>query len=383
VLIDNAEPRVVLADDEFRSRLPRTTSIADTMTGQRREWDSDRPEPDRDAVYALVYTSGTTGTPKGVMITHRSTMAVAGNYRRLLDLHADDVTVIHLPFSYVSGHISQLNPFMLAGGSAVVMPRFSPKTLIAWAREHATTVLDIVPWMFSLLLREAQFTPQGLPSLRAVIFGGSPMPESLLAAVRERFPALELFDVYGMSETAGMITIRDAKRHPSPGGAPIHDVQVRVADDQELEVRGDVITPGYWRNPQTTARVLRNGWLRTGDRAAIRQDGTVVVHGRVAEQINRAGVKIAPEDVEHVLEQHPGVAEAAAYGIADGAAGEYVAAAVVLRPGAYSSETELAAWARSRLPLHARPRTIRFIDVLPRNPLGKVDRQALRQAQTG
>lgn len=379
VLIGNARPRLVLADAGLTGRVPGAVSLGSVLSGRRLPWDDAVPAPDPDDVYALVYTSGTTGVPKGVMITHRATMAVAGVYRDLLHLTPSDVTAIHLPFSYVSGHISQLNPMMLGGGTAVVLPAFRPRTLLDTIRAENVTVLDLVPWMFSVLLRHRSFDPRALPSLRAVIFGGAPMPPDLLAAVRDRFPHLELFDVYGMSETAGMIGIRDATDPARTGAAPAAGVQVRRAGDGELLVRGPVVTPGYWANPDASTRLLRDGWLRTGDRADLDPAGDIHVHGRVVDMINRGGVKIAPEDVEHALLSHPAVRDAAAYGIPDGDAGQAVAAAVVIVPGTAVDPGALRSWLRAWLPAHARPRSIDVVAEIPRNPTGKVDRAALRR----
>lgn len=382
-LIDNTSPTIVLAEDEYLPRLAEALPIGAVLTGRRISWNTGSPEPHPDDVYMLVHTSGTTRVPKSVMVTHRATMQVAANYRDLLDLGPDDVTPIHLPFSYVSGHISQLNPIMLTGGTAVIMREFRPRTLIATATSQRVTVLDLVPWMFTALLRTPGFTPERLPNLRTVIFGGAPMPDHVLASVHGRFPNLGLFDVYGMSETAGMTTARDAVTHPTPGGIAVPGAHVRLSADGELLVRGPLVTPGYWNNPLATTRALDDGWLHTGDRAHLNHDGAVVVYGRVDDMINRAGVKIAPEDVEYSLTSHPAVAEAAAYGIPDGPAGNAVAAAVTLSPGNAVTVTELAAWVRDRLPVHARPRTITIVPELPRNTIGKIDRRALQDAHTG
>ncbi|GAB3796535.1 long-chain fatty acid--CoA ligase [Humibacter antri] len=377
-LIGSAAPALVLAEEEFLPHLPGAISLTAALTGRRLAWDTTLPHPDPADVYALVYTSGTTGVPKGVRISHQATMQVAANYRTLLGLNRLDVTLIHLPFSYVSGHISQLNPIMLSGGTAVIMKEFRARTLLTLARRRRATVLDLVPWMFTMLLREPHFSPADLPALRAVIFGGATMPEPVLAAVIARFPELALFDVYGMSETAGMISVRDVRAHPEPGGAPAPGIRVRLSPEGELLVRGKATTTGYWNNPSATAALWRGGWLHTSDRAVIDRDGDIHVVGRVDDLINRAGVKVAPEDVEHVLSLHPAVAECAAYGIPDGDAGEIVTAAVVPVEGCFVSPAELIIWARTRLPVHARPRTISVIRELPRNPTGKVDRHALR-----
>lgn len=377
-LIDTGTPALVLAEREFLPMFRGAIALDAILGASPLPWSDPAEEPDPDEVYCLVFTSGTTGTPKGVQITHRASMQVAWNYREILHWSPSDVTLIHLPFSYVSGHISQLNPAMLGGSSAVILDDFRPKTVIAAARSHGATVLDLVPWMVAMLLREDDFNPATLPSLRAVIFGGAPMPDATLAALRQRFPTIELFDVYGMSETAGMMTVRHAVAESDAVGRPVPGVRLRVSAEQELEARGALVTPGYWNNPAANLRIFRDGWLRTGDRARIEADGSVRVDGRVSDLINRGGVKIAPEDVEHVLRAHPAIADAAAYGVADGAAGEAVHAAVVPLAGAEVRVAALRMWARERLPVHARPRVIRVVDELPRNPTGKIDRRALR-----
>lgn len=382
-LLAHAEPALVLAHPEFLPALPaRVRPVADVLTGSRIPWDDSVPLPTADDIYALIFTSGTTGLPKGVTISHRATMYVAGFYRDLLDLTPEDVTAIHLPFSYVSGHISQLNPFMLAGGAAVTMPSFTAGGLLELAREHGVTVIDVVPWMFTMLLREPGFSPRELPRLRAAFFGGSPMQADVIRALRERMPFLRLHNVYGMTETAGLIAgLPDSEldTHLHTVGHPAPGTVVTISSDGEILVQGPSITHGYWGNEDATAAATADGWLHTGDRGSLSADGFLQVHERLVEMINRGGVKIAPSDIEAALTSHPGVAEAVAFGIADGAAGQVVAACLVAVPGHTIPVSEMRAWLRERLPVHARPRLIRFVQALPRNPTGKTDLGALRE----
>lgn len=378
-LVHNAAPRIVLAEDEFRTHLPSAMPLQEVFSGHRIPWDFGRKLPNPDDVYALVYTSGTTGTPKGVTITHRAAMGVATIYGQLLQLRPEDVTPIHLPFSYVSGHLSQLNPIMAAGGSAVLMRHFHARTQIDVAHTSGATVLDLVPWMFTMLLRETQFTREHLPRLRGIIFGGAAVPEGILPLLRDRFPGVGLFDVYGMSETAGMISVRDASTPTRQPNVPVPSMQVAISGEGEMLVRGPLTTTGYWQNQAATDRLLQDGWLHTGDRAAIEADGSIEVHGRVLGMINRGGMKIAPEDVERAVTSHPEVAAAAAGGAPAGPAGDAVAVTVVRAPGGRVTEEELRTWNRARLPVHARPRLITFAAELPRNPTGKVDSAALRR----
>lgn len=391
-LLAHADPAMVLADDEFRPGLAGcgypVHPAADRLTGQRLAWDADRPLPGPDDVYALIHTSGTTGTPKGATVTHRAAMHVAGCYRTLLGLTPDDVTAICLPFSYVSGHLSQLNPFLLAGGSAVVLPRFDAAEMLRVLREFRVTVVDVVPAMFALLLRHPGFGSPQLPALRTAFFGGAPMPAATVAALRARLPGMALYNVYGMTETCGLLTILDdteIESRPGSAGQPVAGAAVRIVDDAGREAReghllarGPMVTGGYWRNLAATATALRDGWWHTGDRARLDGDGYLYVLGRGDALINRGGIKIDPADVEAALTAHPAVAEAAAFGVPGGAAGQAVAACVVLAAGTAVTARELRDWLRPRLPVHARPRVLRIVSELPRGRTGKIDKAALR-----
>ena len=391
-LLAHAQPALVLAGEESLPGLAAcgypVRPVGDHLTGQRLPWDCGRPLPGPDDVYALIYTSGTSGTPKAATVAHRAAMHVADSYRQRLRLTADDVTVICLPFSYVSGHISQLNPLMLAGGSAVVMPGFDAAEMVHALREHRVTVIDVVPAMFPLLLRHPGFSSADLPHLRAAFFGGAPMPQATITALRARLPRMKLCNVYGMTETAGLLTLLDDSElaaRPGSAGRPVPGAAIRVVDERgedaaegELLARGPMVTGGYWRNADATAAAFQDGWLRTGDRARTDADGYLYVLGRGDELINRGGAKIAPADIEHALLAHPEVAEAAAFGIPDGLAGQAAAACVVLAPGARASAGELRAWLRARLPVHARPRRLRIVTELPRGRTGKIDKAALR-----
>lgn len=378
-LADHAQPSLLVAHPEFVADLPPgALPVGDLLTGQRQPWRTTAAAPAPDDLYAVVYTSGTTGRPKAAAVTHRASMQVARFYTDLLRLTPDDVTAIHLPFSYVSGHIAQLNPFMLAGGSAITMPRFSAPRLVEVIRSHGVTVLDLVPSMFPLLLRQHDFDPT--TRLRAIFFGGAPTPPATIRALRERMPTLQLFNIYGMSETAGIIAAlpdQDIDARPGSVGRAITGTRVRLADDGELLVQGPTVMPGYWHDPDANAAAITDGWLHTGDIARIDDDGYVTVVDRKKNMINRGGVKIWPADVEQALCSHPAVAQATAVPVPDGNAGEAVGVCVVLNPGTHVTIPELKAWARQRLPIHARPKQVRILDRLPLGGTGKVDRRAV------
>jgi acyl-CoA synthetase (AMP-forming)/AMP-acid ligase II len=218
------------------------------------------------------------------------------------------------------------------------------------------------------------------------------MPSSTVQALRARLPGLKLFNIYGMTETAGVIAaLPDGEfaAHSDSVGRAVPGMEIRVLDEAgaasdsgELLVRGPTVTDGYWHDPDATAEAITDGWLRTGDAVHVDSDGYLHVLGRITDMINRGGVKISPADIEHALSTHPDVAAAAAVGIPDGLAGEAVAAAVVPADGVTLDLRSLRAFVRPLLPVHARPKRLRIATELPRNEIGKLDRAALRAMLT-
>jgi acyl-CoA synthetase (AMP-forming)/AMP-acid ligase II len=393
------QPNLVptLADAAAQANLPsgRAIPLVDHLTGRRLSWRTDGPMPDPDATYAVVYTSGTTGHPKAARVCHRMTMHAAGFYQHALGLRPSDRTAIHLPFYYVSGHITQLNPIMAAGGSAIVMPEFSAAELVRLIRDEGVTVLDVVPAIFARLLLEPGFALPGCAGLRVAAYGGAPMPAATLAAITARLPGLQLCEVYGMSETAGVISaVTDQRHQPATGsvGYPIPGVQVRIVDESgadvpagesgEIWVAGPVVTPGYLGDAAATAAAITDGWLHTGDNGRINSDGSLTVLDRKKDMIIRGGVKIYPAQVEALLLEHPSVADAAVIGAADPLAGERVVAFLVAADESRIDRTAIRRWVGSRLATHAVPARILLVDRLPRVPTGKVDKAALRRQLT-
>ena len=352
-------------------------------------WQHGRPLPDQDTTYSLIATSGTTGMPKAVRVTGRMTGHAAVAYVRALGLTAADRTPIHLPFAWVSGHVTQLTPAMLSGGSAVTMATFSGPQLAEVAREHGATWLDVVPSIWELLLRTEGFSAARLPQLRLAVFGGSPAPPGTLDRVRERVPQLRLFDVYALSETCAPVTVlpdAEAGRRPGSVGRPAPYVDLRVVDPTgadvergepgEVWVRSPAVTPGYWG--EGAALAVTDGWFRTGDLGRMDEEGYLFVGGRAVDLIIRGGVNIYPAEVERALLATGQLADAVAVGVPSPVTGHNVGAVVVARPGVTVDAARLQAAVRDALGAHAVPRPLRVVDALPRNRNGKVDRgQAL------
>jgi acyl-CoA synthetase (AMP-forming)/AMP-acid ligase II len=360
---------------------------ADVLLARELPWRSGAPLPDEDATYSLIPTSGTTGHPKAVRVTGRMTGHAAAAYVRALGLTAADRTAIHLPFAWVSGHVTQLTPAMLSGGSAVTMASFSAPALVQVAAEHRVTWLDVVPSIWELLLRVDDFRLARLPAVRLAVFGGAPAPPGTLDRVRERMPQLRLVDVYALSETCAPVTLLhdvEALRRPGSVGRPAPYVDLRVVgpdgadvargEPGEVWVRSPTVTPGYWGDDDALA--VTDGWLRTGDLGRMDDEGHLSVGGRAVDLIIRGGVNIYPAEVERALLATGQLADAVAVGVPSRVTGANVGAAVVARPGVEPDLAALQAAVRAALGAHAVPRPLRVVGELPRNRNGKLDRTA-------
>ncbi len=367
---------------------------ADVLLSRELPWRTGDPLPDEDATYSLIPTSGTTGHPKAVRVTGRMSGHAAAAYVRALGLTAADRTAIHLPFAWVSGHVTQLTPAMLSGGSAVTMAAFSAPSLVQVAAEHRVTWLDVVPSIWELLLRVDDFRLAVLPQVRLAVFGGAPAPPGTLDRVRERMPQLRLVDVYALSETCAPVTLLgdvEALRRPGSVGRPAPYVDLRVVgpdgadvprgEPGEVWLRSPTVTPGYWGAEGALA--VTDGWLRTGDLGRLDDEGYLTVGGRAVDLIIRGGVNIYPAEVERALLSTGQLADAVAVGVPSPVTGANVGAAVVARPGVEPDLAALQAAVRAALGAHAVPRPLRVVDDLPRNRNGKLDRAAALQLLLG
>ena len=389
-------PRLVLAQPELLADAraaagPVEVAGAELLLADEMPWRHGLARPDEDATYCLIATSGTTGRPKAVRVTGRMTCHAAVFYTGALALTAADRTAIHLPFAWVSGHVTQLAPAMLSGGSAVTMASFSAPELVAVAQAHDVTWLDVVPSIWELLLRVQAFGRASLPRVRLAVFGGAPAPPGTLGRVRERMPGLELHDVYALSETCAPVTwLADGDDRPGTVGRAAPTCELRLVGPAgalgegagalgegagELEVRGPAVTPGYWGDEPTP--LTPDGWLRTGDLARIDADGFVTISGRSVDLLIRGGVNVYPAEVERALLSTGRLADAAVVGLPSPVAGVKIAAAVVLLPGTELDRPALQQAVHDALGSHAVPRRIRVVAELPRNRHGKIDRPAV------
>ncbi|MCY0878299.1 MAG: class I adenylate-forming enzyme family protein [Firmicutes bacterium] len=347
--------------------------------------------PDRVAV--ILYTSGTAGNPKGVMLTHRNILTSVTSYQRIFHLHTDDRTLIVVPLFHVTGLIGQLLAVLLSGGAAVLVRKYHASDFMDLLYRQDITFLFTVPTILTLaFLRDKGWAvPQ---RLRILASGGAPIAPALIAQIQETLPDCAFYNTYGMTEVASPATIlrpADWAQHPSSVGLPVPGMTMRIMDINEhkplavnevgeLWMRGPMVTPGYWNRPEVTAETVKDGWLRSGDLASIDAAGYVTIHGRMKDMINRGGEKVYPIDVEGPLGEHPAVMEVAVYGVPDAVWGEHVACALSLKPGLTATAEELCGWLESRVARFKIPTEYRLWHELPRNANGKIDKRRLQEA---
>jgi long-chain acyl-CoA synthetase len=333
----------------------------------------------------VMYTSGTTGRPKGAMGTHLGIINSVITFERCLGLGPDERTLVAVPLFHVTGLIAQLLTMTHVGGTTVVMPAFNAAEALRLIDAERITHLVAAPTVLVMLMLQPEYRRAGA-SVRLAGYGGAPIASDTVKQLQAWLPGCRLHNVYGLTETSSPATCLpdgDALRRVSSVGWPIPTAEVRTVDPAsgrdsrpdevgELLIRGPMVVPGYWANPEATAAAMGDGWLRTGDLAKIDGQGYVTIMDRLKDMINRGGEKIFCVEVEEVLCGHPAVLEAAVVGVPDPVYGESVKACVVPRPGATIDPEEIRSWVRGRLATFKVPRDVAVLDALPRNPNGKV-----------
>jgi long-chain acyl-CoA synthetase len=341
-------------------------------------------EREEDDTSVILYTSGTTGQPKGAELTHanlaRNTEVVRTD---LLRLTADDVVFGGLPLFHSFGQGCTLNAAVASGACLSLLPRFDPvRVLQILAGHHAT-----VSRPCRRCTRQCSTARTGraydVSALRLCISGGAAMPVEVLRAFEEAFGGLVL-EGYGLSETSPVASFNHPDRPRKPGsiGTPIRGVEMRVVDEQgteapqgevgEIAIRGHNVMKGYWRRPEETARAIPDGWFRTGDLARQDGEGYFYIVDRLKDLIIRGGYNIYPREVEEVLYEHPALADAAVIGLPHPELGEEVGAAVALKPGASVTADELRDHVKAQVAGYKHPRRVWIVDALPKTATGKI-----------
>jgi malonyl-CoA/methylmalonyl-CoA synthetase len=345
-----------------------------------------------DDLAALLYTSGTTGRSKGAMLTHGNLASNALTLRDAWGFSDADVLLHALPIYHTHGLFVSINVTLLAGARMLFLPRFEPDAVIAGLSR--ATVMMGVPTYYVRLLERPDFTREVCRHMRLFISGSAPLLEETFRAFEAR-TGQRILERYGMTET-GMNTSNplDGERHPGTVGPPLPGVEARVCEEQGrvlptgevgvLEVRGPNVFKGYWRMPEKTAEEFRDdGFFITGDIAKIDANGYVTIVGRAKDLIISGGLNVYPKEVESVIDGLRGVAESAVVGLDHPDFGEAVAAVVVRAPDASVSEDEIIAATRTQLAGFKVPKRVFFVDALPRNTMGKVQKNQLRDRYAG
>jgi long-chain acyl-CoA synthetase len=332
----------------------------------------------------LLYTSGTTGSPKGAELTHDNLRRNAEIGVQLFSLAGDSVTLGALPLFHSFGQTCGLNATIRAGGCLTLIPRFDPGLALEIIERDRVTVFEGVPTMYAALLGHPQRERFDASTLEVCVSGGAAMPVEVMRNFEQAF-GCKILEGYGLSETSPVASFNHPERDRKPGsiGTPVEGVEMRVVTEDgadlpqgevgEIVIRGHNVMKGYWKRPEATREAIgADGWFRTGDLARIDADGYFFIVDRKKDMIIRGGYNIYPREIEEVLYEHPAVREAAVVGIPHAELGEEVGAAVALRPGAEVGEKELRDHVKRQLAAYKYPRRVWIVDQLPKGPTGKV-----------
>ncbi len=339
---------------------------------------------------ALMYTSGTTGFPKGAMVTHENFLSNVETCVRAMKIPAASPirNLISVPLFHATGCNSQLLPTIHLGGTAVIMPAFDVQAFLHATVDERINVLASVPAIFWLAMNQPNFADFDMSGVGWLIYGGAPTAPDVISRLRASFPNARLSNGFGLTETSSVSTLLPdeyAELRPETVGFAVPPVEVDLLDPDpltgvgELLIRGQNVVVGYWNNPEKTAETFVDGWLHTGDLARIDEDGFVQIVDRLKDMICRGGENVYCVEVENVLAQHPGVFEAAVLGVPDEMMGEKVGAVLVPKPWANLDPLEIQAFVKERIADYNTPQFVCFrSEPLPRNPAGKVLKPVLR-----
>ncbi len=359
-----------------------------------------------DELAMLMFTAGTTGSPKGVMLSHDSfsSYILANVDPADPEEEAVEKNLLTVPLYHIAG-LQAVMAAVYGGRTLVIQRQFDPHGWMELVQRERADRAMLVPTMLKQVIDSPEFHSFDLASLKVVTYGAAPMPLEVIKRALQAFPGCRFINAFGQTETASTITMLPPDDHAVPEdappeererrlkrltsiGKPLPDVEVRIVDEGandvaqgvtgEIVARGPRLMKGYWRQEAATRETLRGGWLYTGDLGYTDEDGYIFLAGRARDFIKRGGEMVSPEEVERVLMSHPAVDDAAIIGVPDVDWGERVRAVVVLRPGAAGlAQEELVEYCRERLASFKKPESVVFTDALPRNPMGKVLKRVL------
>ena len=349
------------------------------------------PTPREDDDTAIIlYTSGTTGRPKGAELTHRNVHLNAHRSASVIqEIAPDDVVMGCLPLFHVFGLVVGLNAATIAGASLALIPRFDPAAAIEVIEKERVTIMQGVPTMYAAILNHPLSDGMDASSLRTCASGGSAMPLEVMRSFEDKFGCV-ILEGYGLSETSPVASFNmpDRERKPGTIGVAIPGCEMRCVDLDgkevpvgevgEIAIRGDNVMKGYWNNPEATAEAIPDGWFRTGDLATMDEEGYFTIVDRKKDMILRGGMNVYPREVEEVIYAHPDVVEVAVVPMPDELLGEQVGAAVALREGSTATPEDIMDFTKERIAAYKYPRKVWIVPELPKGPTGKILRREVR-----
>jgi len=420
-MIENAEVKILFVGRRYKDLvdpfIARSTSVKQCVTiegdGELNYESLIRSSPfaevscdiDDEDITVLMYTSGTTGRPKGVPLRHNAFVTYVLDHVDPASPEIEERNLLSVPLYHVAGMQAMLAA-IYGGRTLILMRQFDVTEWLEMIQQERATRAMLVPTMLKRVIDAPDFAQYDLSSLKVITYGAAPMPFEVIDKAIQMMPWVKFINAFGQTETASTITTlgpedhiiegtgeerqKKLKRLASSIGKPLPDVEIRIVDEQgrtvgplevgEILARGPRVMTGYWRDEEKTSQVMtQDGWLRTGDMGWMDEEGYIYLAGRVDDMIIRGGENISPEEVENVLESHPKVEEAAVIGIPDPEWGQQPRAIVVLKKGESATPEEIMEFCRARLAGFKRPRSVVFLDSLPRNPMGKVLRKKLRE----
>lgn len=361
-------------------------------------------EIDDNDTTILMYTAGTTGFPKGVMLSHNSFSTYVLQNVTPASPEVAESNILTVPLYHVAG--TQAMMAAIYGGRTLIMERqFEPKEWMELVEKEKANRAMMVPTMLKQLMDHPEFGKHDLSSIKVITYGAAPMPLEVIKKALDYFSGCSFINAFGQTETASTITSLGPEDHAITGtpeerekklkrlssiGKPLSDVEMKVIDESgnrlpagqigEIIARGPRVMTGYWRDQEKTDKTIdKDGWVHTGDMGYMDEDGYYFLSGRTTDMLKRGGEFISPEEVEMVLHSHPKIEEAAIIGVPDVEWGENPRAIVVLKKGQKATPEEVMEYTRERLASFKRPRSVIFVDSLPRNPMGKVLKRELRE----
>lgn len=404
-LVQDCEPTVLIADDEFADKAHALAAATPCLRSVILQSDheavlaSARPAPDAGRhdgdVAFLIYTGGTTDRSKGVMLTHANLMANVENCAQILPLDGDTVH-LHCGAMFHLSALWRVFAVMTLGGRHVVLPRFEVDAVLDAIHHHRISAAAFVPTMMAALLDSPHFAPDKLDSLRVITYGASPVSDALLNRLMQLLPPCGLYQGYGMTETSPAVTFSTPADH-TPGnprmrscGRAVPNVEVRIAGpgDQELptgqvgeiQLCGETVMAGYWKQDELTRQTLRGGWMHTADAGRLDGDSYLYIVDRLKDMIVTGGENVYSSEVENVIASHPAVAECAVFAIPDERWGEAVHAVVVPKAGATLQAADIQAHCRDRIAGYKCPKSVEIrSEPLPLSAVNKVFKAPLRE----